>query len=38
MPDDVIAPLMELTSPDFAETGQLFDGVTGGLQKATAPV
>jgi hypothetical protein len=38
IPEDVIAPLMELTSPDFAETGQLFDGVTGGLKKAIAPV
>ncbi len=37
MPDGVIAPIMALTSPDFAETGQLFDGVAGGLKKAPVP-
>jgi NAD(P)-dependent dehydrogenase (short-subunit alcohol dehydrogenase family) len=32
LPEDVIAPIMELTSPHYAETGILFDGPAGGAR------
>ncbi|MEM6712342.1 MAG: SDR family NAD(P)-dependent oxidoreductase [Pseudomonadota bacterium] len=33
LPDDVIAPVMDLASPDFQETGVLFDGTSGTIKR-----